>query len=85
MSNSNLNPPPDLDPEKLTRLLELELAHKRTEWKRVHDRARKARINAIMLLFILIIGVAMAFMYLFSSISEERPVHSSTSSATPGR
>jgi membrane-anchored protein YejM (alkaline phosphatase superfamily) len=82
MSNSNLNPPPDLDPDQLTRLLDLELAHKRTEWKRTHDRARKARINAIMLLFMLMVGAAMAFMYLFSSVNEERPVRSQTSNST---
>lgn len=80
MSNSNLNPPPDLDSNQLMRLLDLELAHKREEWKRTHQRARTNRINAIALLLLLIFGGAMAFLFLFSSVNQERSVRSQTSS-----
>ncbi|MEY2546794.1 MAG: hypothetical protein QOG48_1911 [Verrucomicrobiota bacterium] len=82
MSNSNINPPPDLDPEQLTRLLELELAHKRTEWQRSGTRARSARINAIAFLVILIVGSAIAFFFLFSRVSEQRASHQPSPSAT---
>jgi hypothetical protein len=84
MSTSKLNPPADLDADQLMRLLELELAHKREEWKRTHQRAHSARINAIAFLFLVLFGAVMAFMFLFSSVHEERPVRSqSTSAQTP--
>jgi hypothetical protein len=82
MSNSNLNPPSDLDSAQLTRLLELELAHKRTEWQRAHERARRTRVNAIAFLFLLIAGGAFAFLFLFSRASEERASHQPTPTAS---
>lgn len=81
MSNSKLNPPSDLDASQLVRLLELELAHKREEWKRTHHRARKTRINAIAFLFLLIFGCAMAFLFLLSSVKENRPMRSQPASS----
>ena len=63
------------------RLLDLELAHKREQWKRTHQRARSARINALAFLFLLIVGAAMACMFLFSSVGDER-AHSRTPTAT---
>ena len=85
MSNSNLNPPNDLEADQLTRLLELELAHKRTEWKRAHGRARRARVNAIALLFFLIAGIAFALLFLFSRVSEERAARPTPSASESPR
>lgn len=65
MSNPNVNPPPDLNPEQLTRLLELELAHKRAEWKDGGVRIRKNRATAIVVLAVLLIAIALAFLFFF--------------------
>lgn len=65
MSNSNINPPPDLDPNQLMRLLELELAHKRAEWKQASSRVRTNRVNAIVMLVALLLAIAVAFFFFY--------------------
>jgi len=60
------------EPEKLSRLLELELTQKRLEWKRAHGRYRTIRSIGLLFLFILIIGTLFAFFFVFPRVNEER-------------
>lgn len=65
--------PTETDPEKLSRLLELELLQKRAEWKNATSRHSKLRTASFLFLFILIVGSLLAFYFLFSRVSEQRP------------
>jgi len=61
-----------IDPEKLARLLDLELKQKRAEWKETAARHRRMRTNSYLFFFVLIAGCAIALVFLFSKASEER-------------
>jgi len=60
------------DPERLGRLLELELIHKRAEWKQAGNRYRAFRSAGFVFLFLLIAGTLLAFLFVFSRVNEQR-------------
>jgi hypothetical protein len=62
----------ETDPEQLGRLLELELAAKRTEWKRASTRNQTLRMMSFLFLFVVIVGAMLAFFLVFSRVGEER-------------
>jgi hypothetical protein len=64
--------PTENDPEKLSRLLELELIQKRAAWKNASARHNKLRTASFAFLFILILGSLFAFYLLFSRMNEQR-------------
>ena len=64
--------PAENDPEKLSRLLELELMQKRVAWKNASARHNKLRTASFAFLFILIVGSLFAFYLLFSCMNEQR-------------
>jgi hypothetical protein len=67
--------PEPIDPEQLTRLLELELIQKRAQWKQAGARSRSIRTNSFVFLFILVVGCIVAFVFLFSKVNEKRASH----------
>jgi hypothetical protein len=62
----------ETDPERLSQLLESELAENRTAWKRARARYHTIRSMSFLFLFIVICGALFAFFLVFSRISEER-------------
>jgi len=68
----------EIDPEKLTRLLELELIQKRASWKQTGKRYRSIRTGGFAFLFLLIVGCLVGGYFVFTRLSEQRadPPHS---------
>src|SRR5262249_26130492 len=74
------------EPGDPARMLEVELIEKRVAWKRASARYRTARALSFFFLFIVILGVASAFIFLFSRAKDEaasRPSSSVTSQQRP--
>jgi hypothetical protein len=67
--------PKEMDPEQLTRLLELELMQKRVTWKQAGARHRTMRTASFLFLFIVIVATAAAFFLIFSRMNERGPRH----------
>jgi len=59
------NEPPD--PEQLLRLVEIELAQQRAARQRAHSSYRAFRLASFIFLFAVLVGVALAFYYVFVS------------------
>ena len=62
----------EIDPEKLTRLLELELIQKRATWKQTGERARSIRTAGLAFLVLLIVGCLVGGYFVFMRMSEQR-------------
>jgi hypothetical protein len=75
--------PEETDPEKLARLLELELAQKRAQWQQ--KKARRGNLRAISFLFLfVVIAAALAGFFLFFNPDRVREMRSApTDSVTP--
>lgn len=68
MPESNRNPEAsETDPEKLARLLELELMQKRAAWQQSRASRQNLRALSFFFLFLVILGALFAFYYLMSS------------------
>jgi hypothetical protein len=59
--------------EELVRMLELELAQKRANWKQTSQRNRSMRSAAFLFLFLLIVACLTGFFFVFVQVSEKRP------------
>lgn len=55
---------PDIDPEKLSKLLEIELLQKRATWERAAAHRRKIRAIAFVFLLLVIVGAIAAYMFI---------------------
>jgi hypothetical protein len=55
-SSNRLLKPNEIDPDNLSRLLELELIQKRATWKQAGERYRSIRAAGFIFLFVLIVG-----------------------------
>lgn len=66
---------PEIDSEKLTRLLELELVQKRATWKQTNERARSIRAAGFLFLFFLIVACLVGGYFAFTRMSEQRQNH----------
>jgi hypothetical protein len=75
----------DPDPEKISQLLELQLAQKRAEWKQASARYRNIRAAGFLFLSMVIIGALFAFFVVFSRVNDERANRPTRNSSTPGR
>jgi hypothetical protein len=75
--------PKDIDPEQLTRLLELELMQKRAGWQQAGARHRTIRTVSFLFLFIVIVASAVVFFIFFSGMKEGGRPNVSTPEATP--
>jgi hypothetical protein len=62
-----------IDPDNLSRLLELELIQKRVTWKQAGERYRAVRAAGFLFLFILIVACLVGGYFAFMRINETRP------------
>jgi hypothetical protein len=72
--------PNEIDADKLSRLLELELIQKRATWKQAGERYRSIRTAGFVFLFVLIVGCVIGGYFAFIRVNEQRanPPASST-------
>jgi hypothetical protein len=76
--------PGKTNPSDVEKLLELELAQKRVEWKRASARHRTFRSLSFVFLFLLIVGALFAFFFVFSRANEEKAnQHGNATSSVP--
>jgi len=69
--------PNPIDPDNLSRLLELELIQKRATWKQAGERYRVVRAAGFVFLFVLIVGCLIGGYFAFMRMNESRPNQSS--------
>ena len=65
--------PNEIDPDNLSRLLELELIQKRATWKQAGERYRAVRAAGFVFLFVLIVGCLVGGYFAFMRMNETRP------------
>jgi len=70
----------DIDPEGLSRLLDLELIQKRATWKQAGERYRSFRAAGFVFLFVLTVACLVGGYFVFMRVNEQRanPPPSST-------
>ncbi len=73
--------PSETDPEKLARLLEIELMAKRAAWQQASSRRSTARAIAFLFLFLVIAGAIVGYFYLLSNSPAPRAQQENTPSA----
>jgi hypothetical protein len=64
--------PDEIDPDNLSRLLELELIQKRAIWKQAGERYRSIRAAGFVFLFVLIVGCLIGGYFAFMRVNEQR-------------
>ena len=60
--------PSEIDPEKLSKLLEIELMQKRATWQRTAAHRRSLRAVAFLFLFLVIVGAVAAYYFFVSGV-----------------
>ena len=65
--------------EQLTKLLELELAQKRQNWKQAGDRARSIRAAGFVFLFFIVAACLVGAYFAFMRVNEQRSNPASSS------
>ena len=85
MVDGNRNPEGDADPEKLAKLLEIELMQKRAAWQQGKQRTNTVRVMSFFFLFVVVGAALIAFWFLFSPdrVNELRAGRPSPIEATP--
>ncbi len=86
MPDGNRNPDPGaLDPEKLAKLLEVELMQKRAGWQQAKQRRSSFRAVSFLFLFVVVVGALFAFWFLFSPgrVEELKATGAAPTEATP--
>jgi len=80
MADPAQSKPNEIDPDNLSRLLELELIQKRATWKQTGERARSIRAAGFVFLFVLIVVCLIGGYFAFMRVNEKRanPPSSST-------
>jgi len=76
--NGKTNP---TEADTLSQLLEIQLAEKRSEWKRASSKYRTVRSIGFVFLFLVIGGALFAFFIAFSRVNEERPMRQAINSS----
>jgi len=78
--------PNEIDPDYLSRLLELELIQKRATWKQAGERYRSIRAAGFIFLFVLIVGCLIGGYFALMRLNETRPNQpSAANSSVPDR
>jgi hypothetical protein len=78
--------PNQIDPDNLSRLLELELIQKRATWKQAGERYRAVRAAGFVFLFVLIVGCLVGGYFAFMRMNETRQSQpSAASDSVPDR
>lgn len=62
--------PPEIDPDKLSKLLEIELLQKRAAWQRAADQRKSFRVIAFLFLFVVILGALAAYFFFVSGVRQ---------------
>ena len=76
----------EIDPDQLSRLLELELIQKRATWKQAGERYRAVRAAGFVFLFLLIVGCLIGGYFAFMRMNQTRPTQQNVSiSSVPDR
>jgi len=76
----------EIDPDNLSRLLELELIQKRATWKQAGERYRSIRTAGFIFLFVLIVGCLIGGYFAFMRLNESRPYQpSAVTDSVPDR
>ena len=70
----------EIDPDSLSRLLELELIQKRATWKTAGERYRSFRAAGFVFLFLLIVACLVGGYFAFMRVNEKRANPAQTSS-----
>lgn len=86
MPDGNRKPEGDApDPEKLAKLLEIELMQKRAGWQQAKQRRGTFRAASFLFLFVIILGALLACWFLFSPgrVQELRQSHSDPNQSRP--
>ena len=73
--------PNEIDPDNLSRLLELELIQKRAMWKQAGERYRYIRTAGFVFLFVLIVACLIGGYFAFMRVNEQRINQPTTSAA----
>ena len=78
-------PPPqrETDPEKLAKLLEIELMQKRASWHQAKARRGSYRAMSFLFLFAVIVAACIAFYFLASSERISAPRNDAAPAASP--
>ena len=74
--------PTEIDPDQLSRLLELELIQKRATWKQAGERYRAVRAAGFVFLFLLIVGCLIGGYFAFMRMNETRPTQKNISTVS---
>jgi len=69
----------EIDADKLSRLLELELIQKRATWKQAGERYRTIRTAGFVFLLVLIVGCLIGGYFAFARVNEQRANQPTTS------
>jgi hypothetical protein len=78
--------PNEIDADKLSRLLELELIQKRATWKQAGERYRSIRTAGFVFIFVLIVGCLIGGYFAFMRLNETRSNQpSAATSSVPNR
>jgi hypothetical protein len=73
----------EIDPDNLSRLLELELVQKRATWKQAGERYRAVRAAGFVFLFLLIVGCLIGGYFAFMRMNETRSNQPSAATDSP--
>ena len=82
--HGNSQPDPrETDPEKLAKLLEIELMQKRAHWQQAKARRSTLRTMSFLFLFVVIVAAFVGFYFLVSSNRVASPRHRPQPTASP--
>lgn len=73
----------ETDPEKLAKLLEIELMQKRASWQQARSRRSTYRAMSFLFLFLVIVAAFVAFYFVASSERPAAPRSNTGATATP--
>lgn len=80
---NNQPAPRETDPEKLAKLLEIELMQKRASWQQAKARRSSYRTMSFLFLFVVIVAAFVAFYFIATSERAPRPPSDAEAAANP--
>ena len=80
---NNQPDPRETDPEKLAKLLEIQLMQKRASWQQARARRSSLRTISFLFLFLVIVAAFVAFYFVVSSERPPRPQSDAATTANP--
>ncbi len=71
------------DPDKLSRLLELELIQKRAAWQQANARYKTLKSASLLFLLVVILAALIGFYFVFTRVNEQRGQQHPSPQPTP--